>query len=45
MVFSTDPSTGWTRTLCSGRRYKLAHQAIYHDADCASHIILPVQNA
>ncbi len=39
--FDVNPNTGGTLGL--ERRYELAHQTVYHDADCASHIMLPVQ--
>jgi hypothetical protein len=41
--FDVNPNTGGP--LGVTQRYELAHQTIYHDADCASHMLLPVQNA
>ena len=39
--FDVNPNTGGPLGLEG--RYQVAHQAIYHDADCPSHIVLPVQ--
>ncbi len=39
--FDVNPNTGGPLGL--ERRYELAHQTIYHDADCPSHIVLPLQ--
>ena len=40
--FDVNPNTGGP--LGRAQRYELAHQTIYHDTDCPSHIILPVQS-
>jgi putative CocE/NonD family hydrolase len=40
--FDVNPNTGGPLGL--EQRYELAHQTIYHDADCPSHILLPVQH-
>lgn len=39
--FDVNPNTGGPLGLA--QQYLLAHQSIYHDADHASHIVLPVQ--
>ena len=39
--FDVNPNTGGP--LGRERRYEVAHQTIYHNADCPSHIVLPVQ--
>ena len=39
--FDVNPNTGGPLGL--ERRYQVAHQTIYHDADFPSHIVLPVQ--
>ena len=39
--FDVNPNTGGPLGL--EQRYNLAHQAVYHDADHPSHIVLPVQ--
>jgi putative CocE/NonD family hydrolase len=41
--FDVNPNTGGPLGVAQG--YELAQQTIYHDADCASHILLPVQEA
>jgi putative CocE/NonD family hydrolase len=41
--FDVNPNTGGP--LGVTQRYELAQQTIYHEADCASHILLPVQKA
>ena len=40
--FDVNPNTGGP--LGREQKYELAHQTIYHDADCPSHIVLPLQN-
>jgi predicted acyl esterase len=40
--FDVNPNTGGP--LGVTQRYELAQQSIYHDADCASHLLLPVQD-
>ena len=39
--FDVNPNTGGPLGL--ERRYQKADQTIYHDADCPSHIVLPIQ--
>ena len=39
--FDVNPNTGGP--LGREQRYELAHQTVYHDADCPSHIVLPLQ--
>ena len=39
--FDVNPNTGGPLGL--ERDYQIAHQTIYHDADCPSHIVLPMQ--
>jgi putative CocE/NonD family hydrolase len=39
--FDVNPNTGGPLGL--EQRYEIAHQAVYHDADHPSHILLPVQ--
>ena len=39
--FDVNPNTGGP--LGTEQSYRLAHQTVYHDADCPSHIILPLQ--
>ena len=39
--FDVNPNTGGA--LGRDRRYQTATQTIYHDADCPSHIVLPIQ--
>ena len=39
--FDVNPNTGGPLGL--EQRYEMAHQAIYHDADRASHVLLPIQ--
>ena len=39
--FDVNPNTGGPLGL--EQRYELAHQIIYHDTNCPSHIVLPVQ--
>ena len=39
--FDVNPNTGGPLGL--ERRYEVAHQTVYHDADCPSHIVLPIQ--
>ena len=41
--FDVNPNTGGP--LGRERRYQTASQTIYHDADCPSHIVLPVQKS
>ena len=40
--FDVNPNTGGPLGL--EQRYELAHQTIYHDAECPSHILLPIQD-
>ena len=40
--FDVNPNTGGPLGLDG--EFKTAHQTIYHDADCPSHIVLPVQS-
>ena len=40
--FDVNPNTGGP--LGREQKYELAHQTIHHDADCPSHIILPIQS-
>ena len=40
--FDVNPNTGGPLGLA--QPYQPAHQTIYHSAECASHIVLPVQN-
>jgi predicted acyl esterase len=39
--FDVNPNTGGPLGL--EQRYEIAHQAVYHDANRPSHIVLPVQ--
>ena len=39
--FDVNPNTGGP--LGRDQSYQLAHQTVYHDADCPSHIVLPIQ--
>ena len=39
--FDVNPNTGGP--LGREGRYEVAHQTVYHDADCPSHIVLPIQ--
>jgi putative CocE/NonD family hydrolase len=39
--FDVNPNTGGPLGL--EQRYEIAHQAVYHDANRLSHIVLPVQ--
>ena len=39
--FDVNPNTGGP--LGREQAYQVAHQTVYHDADCPSHVILPVQ--
>ena len=39
--FDVNPNTGGP--LGRDQSYQLAHQIAYHDADCPSHIVLPIQ--
>ena len=39
--FDVNPNTGGP--LGRGQSYVVAHQTVYHDADCPSHIVLPIQ--
>ena len=39
--FDVNPNTGGPLGL--EQRYDVAHQTVYHDADCPSHIVLPTQ--
>ena len=40
--FDVNPNTGGPLGLDGG--FRTAHQTIYHDADCPSHIVLPLQS-
>ena len=40
--FDVNPNTGGPLGL--ERRYETAEQTVYHDADCPSHIVLPIQS-
>ena len=39
--FDVNPNTGGPLGL--ERTFQLAHQTVYHDADCPSHVVLPLQ--
>ena len=39
--FDVNPNTGGP--LGRDQSYQLAHQTVYHDTDCPSHIVLPIQ--
>ena len=39
--FDVNPNTGGPLGLDGG--FQIAHQTVYHDADCPSHIVLPLQ--
>lgn len=41
--FDVNPNTGGPLGL--ERRHEVAHQTIYHDANCPSHVVLPIQLA
>jgi predicted acyl esterase len=40
--FDVNPNTGGP--LGRDQSYRLAHQTVHHDADCPSHIVLPIQD-